>query len=205
MILHSRRIRTGWLLCFDAPRGSGLPSGTAMPLPSLLTLRSRKIAPALAVLLLLAACSGAWALPRHENKAVRKEIGALEQEWRQAILTNNVAAMNKLLSDDYIGITSNGTVENKAQAVAQRRAGTVSITKLDLSDIHIRVYGDTAVVTSVADLVGSNGQSDISGKYRYTRVYAQRRGGWKIVSFEASRVHDVDTRAKVKHKLTDGQ
>jgi ketosteroid isomerase-like protein len=171
-----------------------------MPRPTLSACCSLRIAPALTVLLLLAACSAAWALPRHENKAIHREIETLEQQWRQAILTNNVTEMNNLLSDDYIGITSNGTVEDKAQALAQRRAGTVSITKLDLSDIHIRVYGDTAVVTSVADLVGSNGESDISGKYRYTRVYARRRGGWKIVSFETSRVHDVDMRAKVKHK-----
>jgi ketosteroid isomerase-like protein len=169
-----------------------------MDRPLLRASRLRKITPALAVLLLLAACPGGWTLPRHENKAIHKEIESLEQAWRQAILTNNVAEMNNLLSDDYIGITSNGTVENKAQALAQRRAGTVSITHLDLSDIHIRVYGDTAVVTSVADLVGNNGDSDISGKYRYTRVYAQRRGAWKIVSFETSRVHDVDARARMK-------
>lgn len=170
-----------------------------MHCPSLPASRSRKIAPALAVLLLLLACHPGWALPRRESKALRREIETLEQEWRQAVLTNNVAAMNNLLSDDYVGITSNGTVETKAQAVAQRRAGTVSITKLDLSDIHIRIYGDTAVVTSVADLVGSNGDSDISGKYRYTRVYALRHGSWKIVSFETSRIHDVDARSKVKH------
>lgn len=199
MILHSRRIRSGWLLFFDAPRASGLPSGTAMPRPPFVA-SPRKFAPALAVLVLLAACPGGWALPRHENKALHKEIEALEQQWRQAILTNNVAEMNNLLSDDYIGITSNGTVEDKAQALAQRRASTVTITRLDLSDIHIRVYEDTAVVTSVADVAGSNGDSDIGGKYRYTRVYARRRGEWKIVSFEASRVHDVDTRSKLKHK-----
>lgn len=151
------------------------------------------------MLVLLAACPGGWALPRHENKALHKEIEALEQQWRQAILTNNVAEMNNLLSDDYIGITSNGTVEDKAQALAQRRASTVTITRLDLSDIHIRVYEDTAVVTSVADVAGGNGDSDIGGKYRYTRVYARRRGEWKIVSFEASRVHDIDTRSKLKH------
>jgi len=200
MFLHSRRIRPHWLHFFDAPRASGLPSGTAMPRPSLAASLPRRIAPALAVLLFLAASPGGWALPRHENKAIHREIESLEQQWRQAILTNNVAAMNDLLSDDYIGITSNGTVENKAQALAQRRAGTVTITRLDLSDVHIRVYGNTAVVTSVADLAGSNGDSDISGKYRYTRVYARRLGKWKIVSFETSRVHDVDTRSRLRHK-----
>ena len=167
-----------------------------MPRPSAAAFRLGKIPQALAALLLIVAWQAGWALPRHENKVVHKEIESLEQEWRQAILTNNVSAMDHLLADDYVGITSNGTIETKAQALAQRRAGTVRITKLDLSDIRVRLYGDTAVVTSVADLVGTNGDSDISGKYRYTRVYARRLEHWKIVSFEASRIHDVDARAK---------
>ena len=114
-------------------------------------------------------------------------------------MTNNIGEMNKLLADDYVGITSNGTVENKQQALAQRSAGTVRITKLDITEIHVRVYGDTAVVTSQAQLEGSNGTSDISGQYRYTRVYNRRLGQWKIVSFEASRMHDFDARAGNKH------
>lgn len=154
--------------------------------------------PALTILLLLPACQAAWAFPHREKPNVHKEIEALEDQWRQAILTNNVSQMDHLLADDYIGITSNGTVETKAQDLAQRRAGTVKITQLDLSDMHVRLYGDTAVVTSRAQLQGTNGASDISGNYRYTRVYAQRLGHWKIVSFEASRVHDEDARAK-KH------
>lgn len=158
---------------------------------------------ALSVLLVAAAGHPAWAFPHRERPNIRKEIEGLEQQWRQAILTNNVSEMNRLLADDYIGITSNGTVETKAQDLAQRRAGTVRITELDLSDMHIRLYGDTAVVTSKAQLQGTNGASDISGEYRYTRVYARRLGEWKIVSFEASRMNDVDARA-TKHKMAGG-
>lgn len=154
--------------------------------------------PVLTVLFLLPAWQPVWAFPHREKPNVRKEIEALEDQWRQAILSNNVSAMDHLLADDYIGITSNGTVETKAQDLAQRRAGTVRITELNLSDMHIRLYGDTAVVTSKAQLEGTNGASDISGEYRYTRVYTHRLGQWRIVSFEASRVHDVDARAK-KH------
>jgi ketosteroid isomerase-like protein len=158
----------------------------------------KRALPVLTVLLLLPACNAAWGFAHHERTNLRKEIEALEEQWRQAILTNNVSEMDHLLADDYIGITSNGTVESRAQDLAQRRAGTVRITELDLSDMHIRVYGDTAVVTSKAQLEGTNGASDIGGEYRYTRVYARRLGQWKIVSFEASRMNDVDARAK-KH------
>ena len=136
----------------------------------------------------------AFALPHRDSHAIHKEIEALEQQWREAVISNNVTAMDQLLADDYIGISANGTVETKAQALAQRKAGTVQIKTLDLNDLKVRVYGDTAVVTSQASLEGTNGQSDISGNYRYTRVYNKRLGQWKIVSFEASRIHDVDAR-----------
>jgi ketosteroid isomerase-like protein len=140
----------------------------------------------------------AYALPRHENHAIHKEIEALEMQWRQAIVSNNVGQMDHLLADDYIGISANGTVETKAQALALRKAGTVKISQLDLTDLKVRVYGDTAVVTSQANLEGTNGQSNISGNYRYTRVYNRRLGQWKIVSFEASRMHDFDARSSKK-------
>ncbi|GGH03836.1 hypothetical protein GCM10011586_19780 [Silvibacterium dinghuense] len=134
------------------------------------------------------------ALPHHEGHAIHKEIEALEEQWRQALISNNVGQMDHLLADDYIGISANGTVETKAESLAQRRAGTMRITALDITDMKVRVYGDTAVVTSQAHIEGTNGQSSIGGNYRYTRVYNRRLGQWKIVSFEASRMHDADAR-----------
>jgi ketosteroid isomerase-like protein len=133
-------------------------------------------------------------LPKREARTVHKQIEGLEMQWRQAQVDNNIKVIDGLLADDYVGITANGTIETKAQAIAQRKAGTVRITALDLDDLKVRLYGDTAVVTSKADVQGVNGESDISGKYRYTRVYNRRLGQWKIVSFEASRIHDADAR-----------
>jgi ketosteroid isomerase-like protein len=136
------------------------------------------------------------ALPHHPNKELHKEIEALEMQWRQAQLNNDVSLMDRLLADDYIGISSSGTIETKTEALALRRAGTLHITNLDLNDLKVRIYGDTAVVTSRADLQGTNGARDISGEYRYTRVYNRRYGQWKIISFEASRIHDIGEREK---------
>lgn len=163
------------------------------------SLRSRPVPQAVVALIVLASCHPAWALPHRDKGEIHKEIEVLEQQWQQATVTNNIGEMNRLLADDYVGITSNGTVENKQQALAQRSAGTVRIIKLDITDTHVRVYGDTAVVISQADLEGTNGTSDISGQYRYTRVYNRRLGQWKIVSFEASRMHDFDARTRNKH------
>lgn len=110
-------------------------------------------------------------------------------KWREALLTNNVAEISNLLADDYLGISANGTLETKADVLARRRSGSVKITLLDLSDIKIRIYGTTAVVTSKADVEGTSTSGPIGGRYRYTRVYTERGKQWKIVSFEASRVY----------------
>ncbi len=166
--------------------------------------RVRTTLPASLGVCLLLLCFALWvvtppavaALPHHPKREVHKEIEALEDQWCQAQLTNDVAVMDRLLADDYIGISASGTIETKSEALALRRAGTLHITKLDLNDLKVRTYNDTAVVTSRADLEGTNGASNISGKYRYTRVYNYRFGQWKIVSFEASRIPDPNEREK---------
>ncbi len=125
----------------------------------------------------------------HKDNA-HKEIEGLEQDWRTAQLSNNVTEADRLLADDYLGINANGTLETKADELSRRRSGDFHISQLELSDIKVRIYGDTAVVTSKAELMGKNGDRDISGRYRYTRVYSNRDGQWRIVSFEASKISD---------------
>lgn len=187
------------VILFDSYFRSGLPSDTRMncrlQMPKTLSAQ-----PGVCLLLLCFAlwtlAQPAFAVPHRPSKELHKEIEALEMQWREAQLNNNVAVMDRLLADDYVGISANGIIETKAEALALRRAGTLHITQLDLNDLKVRIYGDTAVVTSRADLAGTNGASDISGKYRYTRVYNKRYGQWKIISFEASRIHDTNEREK---------
>lgn len=184
---------------FDSPLGCTLLSDTRMRCNAHVTRASRwtiLFAAGLCLFFGPGTARPLWGLPHHDNHALHKEIEALEWQWRDAMVGNNVSVMDHLLADDYIGISANGTVETKAQELAQSKAGTLRIQSLDLSDLKVRVFGDTAVVTSKAQLTGINGQSDISGNYRYTRVYNKRLGQWKIVSFEASRIHDEDARTK---------
>jgi ketosteroid isomerase-like protein len=124
----------------------------------------------------------------HREDRLRREIESLEAQWRTAVLQNDVATVNRLLADDYLGINPNGTLETKADALALRRAGTMKVSSIDPINMKVRVYGDTAVVTSQVQLEGHDGERDISGRYHYTRVYSHRSGEWKVVSFEASRI-----------------
>jgi ketosteroid isomerase-like protein len=128
-------------------------------------------------------------LPRGEKHEGRREIDQMEEAWRNAVLTGDVAAMDSLLADDYVGISARGTLQTKEDTLARMRSGLRHITALELSDSKVRFYGATALVTSFAHVTGVNADGEAIGDYRYTRVYVRNaQGKWKIVSFEASRI-----------------
>ena len=71
----------------------------------------------------------------------------------------------------------------------------MKFSSLEVSDRKIRLYGTTALVTSRAEVKGTGPEGDMSGAYRYTRVYVRDpHGVWKIVSFEASRIREPGER-----------
>jgi ketosteroid isomerase-like protein len=128
-------------------------------------------------------------LPRTQKHEGHHLIDQLEESWRKAVLNGDAATMSGLLADDFIAITANGTLLTKEQTLAKLSSGHTHYTSLELSDIRVRFYGSTALVTSLARVTGANAERDITGNFRYTRVYVRNaQGAWKIVSFEASRI-----------------
>ncbi len=144
----------------------------------------------LTILLLLAAAGGSAIAQHHERKrAERAEILAMESEWRQAQLSEDIPAMDQLLSDDFLGVTAAGQVVTKAQQLDRMRSRQIAITRLDMADTKIKISGNLAVVTSFVRLDGTSNGSPLRGYFRYTRVYQRAAGdGWKITNFEATRV-----------------
>jgi ketosteroid isomerase-like protein len=129
-------------------------------------------------------------MPRAEKHEERHVVDQLEEDWREAILKGDAAAMQLLLADDYMGISAYGTLQSKDDMLASLRTGRLHLTTLNISDRKVRFYGVTALVDSFAEVQGISPDGNVAGDYRYTHVYVRdARGNWRIVSFEASRVH----------------
>jgi len=130
-------------------------------------------------------------VPRGQRHEYRKEIDQKEEAWRTAMLQRNSSALEALLADDYTAITATGAIQTKDQALTSLRSGAYQLSALNISDRKVRIYGATAVVTSLAELSGTKDHQEMTGRYRYTRVYVRNpQGQWKIVSFEASRIQE---------------
>jgi ketosteroid isomerase-like protein len=126
----------------------------------------------------------------HERKHdAKKQVEALEEQWRTAQLTGDIATMDKMLSDDYIGISMTGQVSTKIQQLDRVRERKYSINQIHLGEMQVKLVGAIAIVTSRAEVSGTSDGMPVNGTYRYTRVYQHLpNDGWRITSFEATRV-----------------
>jgi ketosteroid isomerase-like protein len=132
-------------------------------------------------------------LPRAEKHEGRHEIDRLEDKWRNAILKNDAAALEPLLAEEYVGIRPNGTLETRDQFLARVRGISTHLAGYEVIERKVRFYGRTALVTSLVAITDTSKDDNLSGSYRYTRVYARDpEGAWKIVNFEATRLNSPD-------------
>lgn len=115
-----------------------------------------------------------------------REIIEMERETKEASLRRDADFPQRTLAEDYVAITPLGQVTTKKDALSARKSGQLRYDTIDVSDMVVRLYGDTAVVTARADVKGHQLGEDFSGPYRYTRVWVRRSGRWQTVSYQAT-------------------
>ena len=107
------------------------------------------------------------------------DILALEKERNQAIINGDAASLERMTSDDYTFITLRGEMRTKAEIVQGFKTGSFHYESRQISDLNVRVYGTSAVVTGRSIQKGSENGKDYSGDYRFTRVYVKQGDGGK--------------------------
>lgn len=104
-----------------------------------------------------------------------------------AIMHKDGAALNSQYTDDYYRIGETGKVTGKSETIASFLDPNYEITKLDASDVKIRVYGDVAVVTEiVTSLGGPKGTTHTEHVARQTVVWLKRNGVWQKHVFQTT-------------------
>jgi ketosteroid isomerase-like protein len=146
----------------------------------------------------LASLGAAWLLvaaaPAHANSAAPKaphasaveEVLALERARNEAIQKGDAAALAAMTSDDYTFITIRGELRTKSEIVKGFATGSFKYDWRQISDLKVRIYGDTAIVTGRASQKGVENQRDYSGAYKFTRVYVRQKGNWKTVALQTT-------------------
>jgi ketosteroid isomerase-like protein len=79
---------------------------------------------------------------------VDEELIAIEDSWARAIVSNDAARIAGFMADDWVIVSATG-VGTREQFLSLVGSGALTHSAMDrVSDARVRVYGDTAVVTS---------------------------------------------------------
>jgi ketosteroid isomerase-like protein len=117
---------------------------------------------------------------------VERDIKSLEEARNQAVLHGDVATLDRMTSDDYTFITLRGELRTKSDILKGFASGSFHYDSRQISDLKVRVYSGTAIVTGRSVQKGMENGKDYSGDYRFTRVYVKENGHWLTVALQTT-------------------
>ena len=117
-----------------------------------------------------------------------KELTRLEQVWNDAHLRGDAAALEKIWAEDLFVTMPDMPVMNKEESLAIWKAGKMKFDIYKTSDIRIKVYGNSAVVTGQLVRIRDAQSTKFEDDWRFTKVYVRRDGRWQVVAWHGSHV-----------------
>ncbi|HSB74401.1 MAG TPA: nuclear transport factor 2 family protein [Terriglobales bacterium] len=125
-------------------------------------------------------CHNAVAAGKQSTPA--SEVLTLEQKWNDVYKRSDVATMNILLADDYIITTEDGSTFSKMGYIAHNGNSTVQVDVSKMSDLMVRMHGNTAVVTGAYYEKGVEDGKDYEYHDRLTDVWLNSKGRWQLIA-----------------------
>jgi len=120
---------------------------------------------------------------RQQNSKSEQEVREAIGKYRIALLQRDARALEEIWADDYIFVNASGEVLTKTQRLANIKSGATTLDSINQEEnVTVRVYQNSAVVTSRVTLKGQYSGQPISGEYRSILVWVKGPGGWQLVS-----------------------
>jgi len=117
-----------------------------------------------------------------DEQALRK----LDRELVIATYMRDVAWFRQHLSNDYVLITGSGASKTKAELIAELEKSDVKIEPYEPTEVSVRLYDDTAVVSGRILQKYTIGGERVAADLRYSDVWMKTPDGWINVSGQAS-------------------
>jgi len=107
----------------------------------------------------------------------------------KAFVDADVAALKRVLTDDFTLTLSNGDVSTRANEIDELRSGNVHYDVFENYDMKARLYGDsTAVVLGKTRVKGTSNGKPFDRVVQFTDTLVKRNGRWQVAAGHVSRI-----------------
>src|SRR5215813_3390365 len=104
-------------------------------------------------------------------------VAGLDTEYQEAVKNNDVAGIDRILADDFILVTGNGTVYTKADLLKEAAEKRILYERQEDSDRAVRVWDNTAVVTALLWAKGADRGEPFNYKVWFSDIYLRGENG----------------------------
>lgn len=110
------------------------------------------------------------------------ELVELADLLSRAERTKDVAALRRLIADDYVGIAAGGEVLDKATALARFSDPALEFDRHEPSDLEVRRMDRIGLILGKVDLRRRFAGELFAGQFRFLDVCVKRSGRWELVA-----------------------
>jgi hypothetical protein len=124
--------------------------------------------------------------PAAEPKSdVKAAVLAAEQKWVDAVIHGDGPTLEKLMASDILYTHSSATTQTRAEFIKAATSGSTKYTSIDFSDVAVRQYGRTVIITHKAVFkTVQNGETHLY----VSEVWVEQNGGWQMASRQATKL-----------------
>jgi ketosteroid isomerase-like protein len=116
------------------------------------------------------------------DSALQDEVMKAEDARNQALPKGDVAALEKIYSDDLIYTNATGALLTKTQHLADLKGKTLNFKSFKHDDVQVTVHGNTGLVTGISTS-GVEYKGTVSNSpRRFLNVYSKQDGRWLCVA-----------------------
>jgi ketosteroid isomerase-like protein len=120
--------------------------------------------------------------------ALPPDLAAALSSYDRAHYESDLPRLDSLVTDDYVLVNSDASVENKAQFLADFRLPGFRIEPYVREQSVNKVWGGGAVTSAVVHLNWTQDGSKHARALRYADVWIKKNGRWRVVFTQVTRV-----------------
>lgn len=124
-----------------------------------------------------------------QEKSDAATIRSLELKWTESYRQHSIDILSSLLADDFVITVEDGSVYSKAGYISHTADAKVRVDIAEMSDLKVRIHGDTAVVTGAYHEKGDSSGKPYDYHDRLTDVWMKVGGKWQVVASHYSVPH----------------
>ena len=109
-------------------------------------------------------------------------VRALELKWAEAYKSRQFDLLSSYLDDDCVSTFEDGSVFGKLGVMSYIAKPSEHVQVADISDLKVRMHGETAVVTGGYHEQGVSDGKPYDYHDRFTDVWMKVRGNWKLIA-----------------------